>query len=58
MSCDSSCSVADRLKEEGNKHFKEARYKEAILSYTDAIATCPLTARTKQAIYYRYVLHL
>ena len=47
------CSESDRLKEDGNNHFKAGRYKEAVQSYTEAIAVCPLSARTKQAVYYR-----
>ena len=45
---------ADRVKDEGNAAFKTGNYTEAISKYTDAIALCPLSARSKQAIYYRY----
>lgn len=47
-------SEADKVKDEGNIAFKSGNYMEAIMKYTDAIALCPLSARKKQAIYYRY----
>ena len=46
-------SEADKVKDEGNTAFKSGNYMEAIMKYTDAIALCPLSARKKQAIYYR-----
>jgi hypothetical protein len=44
---------ADKVKDEGNAAFKAGNFHEAIMKYTDAIALCPLSARKKQAIYYR-----
>ncbi|CAI8028606.1 Sperm-associated antigen 1A [Geodia barretti] len=44
--------VADEMKEQGNTLFKKGKFKEAIDLYTEALAVCPLSARTKQAIYY------
>ena len=41
------------MKDEGNTAFKAGQYTKAIMKYTDAIALCPLSARKKQAIYYR-----
>ncbi len=47
------CREADQVKDQGNISFKAGNYMEAIMKYTDAIAICPLSARKKQAIYYR-----
>ena len=47
------CSQADVEKDKGNIAFKAGKFNEAVMRYTDAIAICPLSARTKQSIYYR-----
>ena len=49
-------SMADAEKDQGNGAFKEANYNDAIIKYTNAIAICPLSARTKQSSYYRYTV--
>ena len=46
-------SQADAEKDKGNVSFKAGKFQEAVMRYTDAIAICPLSARTKQSIYYR-----
>jgi hypothetical protein len=46
--------VADTKKDQGNQCFKKGRYKDAIELYTEALSVCPLAARPKQAVYYRY----
>ena len=47
------CSQADVEKDKGNVAFKAGKFNEAVMRYTDAIAICPLSARSKQSIYYR-----
>ena len=49
-------SEADEQKDLGNQAFKAGRYSEAMQLYSKAIALCPLSARTKHAVYYRYVV--
>ena len=48
------CSQADVEKDKGNVAFKAGKFNEAVMRYTDAIAICPLSARSKQSVYYRY----
>ena len=48
------CSQADVEKDKGNVAFKAGKFNEAVMRYTDAIAICPLSARSKQSIYYRW----
>ena len=47
-------SMADEKKDLGNQAFKAGKYRKAIDLYTEALSICPLTARTKQALYYRW----
>jgi tetratricopeptide (TPR) repeat protein len=44
--------VADSKKDQGNTLFKKGRYRDAIDMYTEALAICPLSACSKQAVYY------
>lgn len=43
---------AVRLKELGNKHFNSGRFEAAVVSYTDALATCLLCHSVDRAIMY------
>lgn len=41
---------SEALKNEGNVHFRNAEYKEAIDKYTEAIDICPDVYKNEQAI--------
>jgi len=43
---------AVRLKELGNKHFTSGSFEAAIVSYTDALATCLLCHSVDRSIIY------
>ena len=51
--CNYVCSQADAETDKGNVAFKAGKFNEAVMKYTEAIAICPLSARSKQSIYYR-----
>lgn len=43
---------SEKLKTEGNEHFKNASYEEAARSYTTALRTCPFSCSNERAILY------
>ncbi|XP_072022397.1 LOW QUALITY PROTEIN: protein unc-45 homolog B-like [Amphiura filiformis] len=45
-------SEAQKLKEEGNKHYKAENYESAVASYTQALKLCPETDANR-AVYYK-----
>ena len=48
-----SLRLGDAKKDLGNASFKKGRFKDAIVLYTEALSICPLSARTRQGLYYR-----
>ena len=43
--------IAEKLKSQGNDHYKSKRYEEAIVSFTEAIAARPAESALLQSCY-------